>query len=28
VQPCMVKGNTDGFVHKDYIVEQSTWWLI
>ena len=24
VQPCMVKGNTDGFVHKDYIVEQST----
>jgi hypothetical protein len=21
VQPCMVKGETDGFVHKDYIVE-------
>lgn len=21
VQPCMVKGNTDGFVHKDYKVE-------
>jgi hypothetical protein len=21
VQPCMVKGGTDGFVHKDYIVE-------
>lgn len=21
VQPCMVKGDTDGFVHKDYIVE-------
>lgn len=21
VQPCMVKGNTDGFVHKDYRVE-------
>jgi hypothetical protein len=21
VQPCMVKGDTDGFVHKDYLVE-------
>ena len=21
VQPCMVKGETDGFVHKDYVVE-------
>ena len=21
VQPCMVKGDTDGFVHKDYVVE-------
>lgn len=21
VQPCMIKGETDGFVHKDYIVE-------
>lgn len=21
VQPCMIKGDTDGFVHKDYIVE-------
>jgi hypothetical protein len=24
VQPCMVKGGTDGFVHKDYVVEGAT----
>ena len=24
VQPCMVKGGTDGFVHKDYRVEGQT----
>ena len=24
VQPCMVKGETEGFVHKDYVVEGAT----